>query len=139
MFNFKKTLVLFLCAAMLIGAAMPAFAFDKNVYNQTTITSLGIKVTCSGHAYDSPDSRSTILLTFIPNVPHQAPEEYTCSTDMILFQIDARHEYNSTGTSMSQDTGVVSASVYTGGLIGAQFFYYLNNNQHYYDYKGTVW
>ena len=80
MFNFKKALVLFLCAVMLIGAAMPVFVGISTASFNEINYSYGVRTKGTAKLLSQVAS-GTFEISFVNNVPHWPQSDYYINID----------------------------------------------------------
>lgn len=93
MFSFKKALILLLCAVMLIGMTVPAFALTGSENYSFIDVGDGVRVTCESKL-TLLKGTSKLTLSFENNLNHFPEEDYTSIAKVTLRFTDGSDGYD---------------------------------------------
>ena len=98
MFNFKKALILLLCAVMLIGAALPAFAVTGYEVKDVNKPAIGVRARCDTKL-TLDKATAKLNLSYLPgySANYWPEEDYVCFAELYVV-------YNQGGFSFDQES-----------------------------------
>ncbi len=130
MFNFKKTLILLLCAAMLFCVTVPAFALTDSDVHSHIEYGIGVRVTCTS-GVDNLGGSSKIVLSFVSNVDHLPQSDYYSRARVELHYYSGNSSLDDTGNHQSMTVTAYEDEMFNEITKTSYHEYWANHNSVY--------